>query len=178
MPWVHKDGRIIIEGKGWDKHPYNWSTAWSDADKKRMGLTWKKPSLDKEPFDETFYLGRKTDGTLIEKKLTDEIEKDKNGNIIAETQGLKSIWISRTKNKANNLLSLTDWYIIRASDDSSLAVPSDITAKRKAIRDASKTIEDKITACKTLADFIKLFDKPMKDGVPNGNPAIFDFPEE
>ena len=42
-----------------------------------------------------------------------------------------------------------------------------------------KEIETNINACKKLADFIKLFDTPVdKDGVPTGNPPIFDFPEE
>ena len=77
------------------------------------------------------------------------------------------------------MLTKSDWYIIRATDDSSLAVPSNITAKRKAIRDACKTIEDKILACKTLDNFMKLFDTPMKDGVPTGdNAPIYDFPKE
>jgi hypothetical protein len=75
------------------------------------------------------------------------------------------------------MLSKTDWYIIRASDDSSLAVPSDISEKRKAIRDASKTIEDKINACSKLADFIKLFDAPLKDGVPTGKAPMYNFPD-
>ena len=93
-------------------------------------------------------------------------------------KGLKSEWIAKTKEASNSRLAETDWYIIRASDDSSLAVPSDITAKRKAIRDASKTIEDKINACSKVDDFIKLFDQPLdKNGMPTGNPPIFDFPE-
>ena len=77
-------------------------------------------------------------------------------------------------------MCIRDRYIIRASDDSSLAVPSDITEKRKAIRDASKTIEDKINACSSLADFMKLFDTPVdKDGKPTGdNAPIYDFPKE
>ena len=104
-------------------------------------------------------------------------EEDGKTKLIYE--GLKTIWIRQTKETANSLLKQSDWYIIRASDDSSLAVPSDITAKRKAIRDASKTIEDKINACTSLADFIKLFDAPVdKDGVPTGNAPINDFPDE
>ena len=77
------------------------------------------------------------------------------------------------------MLAKTDWYILRASDDSSLSVPSDITAKRKAIRDACKTIEDKINACSSLDDFKKLFDTPVdSDGNPTGNAPIHDFPKE
>ena len=40
-------------------------------------------------------------------------------------------------------------------------------------------LKKKITDCKTLADFMKLFDAPLdKDKVPTGNAPIYDFPEE
>ena len=182
MPWKH-NGIIIQEGKSWSDgeytHPSNWNIAWGDAEKKKAGLVFEE--IKYEAYDDRFYFSKDNP-----KNLNDTDAKDEKGKQLYEidgktkiiNKGLKSEWIEKTKQTANDMLGKTDWYIIRASDDSSLAVPSDITAKRKAIRDASKTIEDKITACKTLADFIKLFDKPMKDGVPNGNPAIFDFPEE
>jgi len=188
MPWKYK-GTIIKEGKSWSdgtyKHPYNWSSTWSDKDKKDFGLEWEDAPASEQPFNDTFYWGRQSDGTLIERSLTDINEVDENKKPVLDvdgkqvvTKGLKTLWIEKTKETANNMLSNTDWYIIRASDDSSLSVPSDITAKRKAIRDASKTIEDKIAACSKLADFKKLFDTPMKDGIPNGNAPIFDFPED
>jgi len=190
MPWKH-NGNIIREGKPWiaddgTQHPAQW-TRWSDDDKKAKGLTWEDPPASQSPFDKTFYWGRQTDGTLIERSLTDQDAKDESGNQLYEedgktkliNEGLKTIWIRQTKETANSLLKKSDWYIIRASDDSSLAVPSDITAKRKAIRDASKTIEDKINACSSLADFMKLFDTPVdKDNVPTGNAPIYDFPSE
>ncbi len=93
--------------------------------------------------------------------------------------GLKSRYVSRTKLYAQEKLSVSDWYIIRATDDTSLAVPSDITSKRKAIRDASKTIEDKINACTKLSEFMALFDVPVdKDGKITGNAPIDDWPTE
>lgn len=182
MPWKHK-GIIIKEGKSWSdgtyQHPYNWSSSWSEEDKKTFGLKWEND--EDTSYDNRFYFSKG-----VEKKLDDEDQKDENGKQLYEedgktklvNEGLKTTWVRQTKETANSMLSKTDWYIIRASDDSSLAVPSDITAKRKAIRDASKTIEDKINACSKLADFKKLFDTPMKDGIPNGNAPIFDFPED
>ena len=184
MVWKH-NGIIIKEGKTWSdgtyKHPYNWASAWSDADKKKFKLVWEKE--EDTSFDNRFYWSKG-----IERKLDDEDAKDKDGKQLYQqdgktkliNEGLKTIWIRQTKETANSLLKKSDWYIIRASDDSSLAVPSDITAKRKAIRDASKTIEDKINACSSLADFMKLFDTPVdKDGKPTGdNAPIYDFPKE
>ena len=183
MPWKH-NGIIIKEGKSWSdgtyKHPYNWASAWSAEDKKKFKLVWEEEK--DTSFDNRFYSSKD-----VEKKLDDEDVKDADGKQLYEddgktkriNEGLKTIWIRQTKETANSMLTKSDWYIIRATDDSSLAVPSDITAKRKAIRDACKTIEDKILACKTLDNFMKLFDTPMKDGVPTGdNAPIYDFPKE
>ena len=184
MPWKH-NGIIIKEGKPWSdgtyKHPYNWASAWSAEDKKKFKLVWEEEK--DTSFDNRFYSSKD-----VEKKLDDEDVKDADGKQLYEddgktkriNEGLKTIWIRQTKETANSMLTKSDWYIIRATDDSSLAVPSDITAKRKAIRDASKTIEDKINACSSLADFMKLFDTPVdKDGKPTGdNAPIYDFPKE
>ena len=56
MPWKH-NGRIIKEGKSWSdgtyKHPYNWASAWSDADKKKFKLTWEDE--EDTSFDNRFY---------------------------------------------------------------------------------------------------------------------------
>ena len=184
MPWKH-NGIIIKEGKSWSdgtyKHPYNWASAWSDADKKKFKLVWEKE--EDTSFDNRFYWAKD-----VERKLDDEDAKDADGKQLYQedgktkliNEGLKTIWIRQTKETANSMLTKSDWYIIRATDDSSLAVPSNITAKRKAIRDACKTIEDKILACKTLDNFIKLFDSPVdKDGNLTGeNSPIYDFPKE
>ncbi len=181
MPWKYK-GVIIQEGKSWSdgeyNHPSNWNIAWGEAEKKKAGLVFEEIKF--ETFDNRFYWSKDKPKNLI-----DTDAKDTDGKQIYEidgktkviNKGLKSQYIEKTKETANSLLANTDWYIIRASDDSSLAVPSDITAKRKAIRDACKKIEDSITKCSKLEDFIKLFDVPMKDGFPTGNPPIYDFPE-
>tara|TARA_Y100001972_G_C7529302_1_gene266771 strand:+ start:150 stop:719 length:570 start_codon:yes stop_codon:yes gene_type:complete len=182
MAWKTKDGKIIQEGKSWSdgtfNHPYNWASSWSDEDKKKWGLTFTKDA--DLSFDGRFYWSKGKEKNLNDTDAVDKDGKkivDENGKQVVEL-GLKSLWITKTKDRANSKLSITDWYVVRASEDSSLSVPADITAKRKAIRDACKTIEDKILLCSKLADFKKLFDVPMKDGVPTGNPAIIDFPEE
>ena len=183
MPWKHNN-IAIKAGKAWSdkdgvQHPANWMI-WTDLEKKEKGLTWEdEPDTS---FDNRFYWSKG-----VERSLTDILVTDENGEKVIDPmtgkqmvqEGLKTQYIVQTKQTANDMLSKTDWYIIRASDDSSLAVPSDITTKRKAIRDAAKTIEDKINATSKLADFIKLFDAPVdKDGNPTGNAPIYDFPKE
>ena len=185
MPWKHNN-IAIKAGKAWSdkdgvQHPANWMI-WTDPEKKDKGLTWEdEPDTS---FDNRFYTSKN-----VERKLDDEDAKDADGKQLYEQdgktkliyEGLKTIWIRQTKETANSLLKQSDWYIIRASDDSSLAVPSDITAKRKAIRDACKTLEDKINACSSLADFQAMFVVPTDDSNPpnpTGNAPIYDWPTE
>jgi len=189
MPWKKKDGTIIKAGQGWTDdnnivHPSNWMI-WSDTDKKAVGLTWEDPPASEAPFDNRFYWGRKTDGTLIERSLTDVNEVDEDDNPILDengnqvvTKGLKTIWIEKTKQTANDLLSKTDWMITRKAEKGT-AIPDATTKYRDSVRTACNTIETKINNCSNLTEFMALFDTPLdSDGNPTGNAPIYDFPKE
>ena len=181
MPWKH-NGIIIKEGKSWSdgtyKHPYNWASAWSDADKKKFKLVWEEEK--DTSFDSRFYSSKD-----VEKKLDDEDAKDADGKQLYETdgktkivnEGLKTIWIRQTKVTANNYLSKWDWQVTRKAEKDK-PIDSNVATYRDAVRTACDNIEKSITDCKTLADFMKLFDTPIKDGMPTGNAPIYDFPEE
>ena len=181
MPWKHNE-IIIQEGKSWSdgtyKHPYNWASAWSDADKKKFKLVWEEEK--DTSFDNRFYSSKD-----VEKKLDDEDVKDADGKQLYEldgvtkivNEGLKTIWIRQTKETANNYLSKWDWQVVRKAEKDK-AIDSNVATYRDAVRSACDKIEKSITDCKTLADFMKLFDAPMKDGQPTGNAPIYDFPEE
>jgi|TARA_Y100000114_G_scaffold125078_1_gene121019 hypothetical protein len=185
MPWKKSDGTIVQVGKSWVddnkiRHPSNWNI-WTDDYKKKMGLTWEDPPASEESFDINFYSGRKADGTLIEKSLTDVDAVDADGKAIldpntgkqAVVPGLKSIWINRTKLMAQEKLNKHDWMITRKSEKGT-AIPSDVTTYRDAIRTKCTSIETAINNCSSLADFIKLFDAPSLEE----NPPINDFPDE
>ena len=176
MPWKH-NGRIIKVGKGWTDdnnivHPSNWMI-WSDTDKKAAGLTWEDPPASEAPFDNRFYWGRQTDGTLIERNLTDIKEVDEDDNPIV-TKGLKTIWIEKTKQTANDLLSNTDWMITRKTEKGT-AIPDATTKYRDSVRTACNTIETKINNCSNLTQFMALFDSPADS---DDNAPIYDFPKE
>ena len=182
MVWKH-NGVNIKEGKSWTdkdgiKHPSNWMI-WSDEDKKGFGLTWE--AEEDTSFDDRFYFAKG-----IEKKLADINEVDKDGKAIINPQtgkqlvtlGLKSIWIAKTKETANNMLSRTDWYVTRKAETGT-AIPSDISKYRTDVRTATATIETKINNCSKLSEFIALFDIPVdSDGKPTGNAPIYAFPDE
>ena len=184
MPWKH-NGRTIKEGKTWVsdsgvKHPAVWMR-WSDSEKKDNGLTWEDPPVSEAPFDNRFYWGRQANGTLIERSLTDVNEVDTDGKAAIDPMtgkqiiqlGLKSIWITKTKQTANDLLSNTDWMVTRKAEKGT-AIPDATTTYRDSVRTACSTIETKINACSNLTQFMALFDAPS-DG---SNLPMFDFPKE
>ncbi len=190
MPWKKSDGTIVQIGKSWVddnkiRHPSNWNI-WTDAYKKSMGLTWEDPPKSSEAYDDKFYKGRKTDGTLIEKSLTDVNEVDADGKAIIDpetgkqmvTLGLKTIWVAQTKATAQEKLNKHDWMITRKSEKGT-DIPSDVTTYRDAVRTKCASIETSINNCSSLADFIKLFDAPVDSNkIPTGNAPIYDFPDE
>ena len=184
MPWKH-NGRIIRVGKAWvaddnTKKPGTWAS-WTAEFKKANGLVWEDPPASEAPFDNRFYLGRKTDGSLIEKNLTDVNSVDEDGKAVIDhitgkqaiQLGLKSSWITQTKKTANSLLSKSDWMVTRKSEKGT-AIPDATQTYRDSVRTACNTIETKINACSNLTEFMALFDAPS-DG---GNPPMFDFPQE
>jgi hypothetical protein len=185
MPWKKSDGTYIKEGKGWvgvdgTKYPSVWRR-FSDTELKSFGLTWEDPPASAEPVDSRFYWGRKTDGSLIERSLTDVNAVDEDGKAVidpitgkqAVTLGLKSIWVAQTKAIAQDKLNKHDWMVVRNAEKGT-AIPSDVTTYRDAVRTKCASIETAINNCSSLADFMKLFDIPS-DGT---NPTIYDFPDE
>tara|TARA_Y100001937_G_C7019520_1_gene284741 strand:- start:17 stop:589 length:573 start_codon:yes stop_codon:yes gene_type:complete len=189
MPWKLGD-KIIREGRSWSNdsvtHPTNWAI-WSDADKKAAGLTWEDPPASEEPYDSRFYWGRKTDGTLIPKSLTDVKVVNEDGKAVIDpltgqqrvTKGLKTIYIEQSKQTANHKLSATDWYVTRKAEDSTTTIPSDVTTYRAAVRTKSGTIEKAITDAADHTAFMALFDAPVdSDGNVTGNAPINDWPDE
>jgi hypothetical protein len=182
MAWLY-NGRTLKVGKSWTddngyKHPYNWATAWSDEDKTQWGVTWQDdPDTS---YDNRFYWARDVERSLTDINEVDEDDNpilDQDGNQVV-TKGLKTIWIERTKSTANGLLTASDWYVVRNAEKS-VAIPSEISTYRDAVRTATGTIETAINACADLDAFKALFVVPTDaDGNPTGNAPIYDFPEE
>ena len=182
MPWKHNN-KTIKAGKAWSdkdgvQHPANWMI-WTDPEKKDKGLTWEdEPDTS---FDNRFYYSKG-----VEKSLTDILVTDENGEKVIDPMtgkqmvqiGLKTQYIAQTKQTANDLMSSSDWMIIRNAEKST-AIPEATTKFRDSVRTKCAEIETAINACSSLADFIKLFDAPVdKDGNPTGNAPIYDWPTE
>ena len=190
MPWKY-NGSTLRPGKAFTgtdgtKYPAVWMR-YSNSEKTAIGITWEDPPASEAPYDNRFYSGRQTDGTLIPRSLTDVNEVDEGGNAIIDmmtgkqlvTKGLKTIYIEQTKQTANDKLSETDWYVTRKAEDSTTTIPSDVTTYRAAVRTKSGQIETAITNAADHAAFMALFDAPVdSDGNPTGNAPINDWPDE
>ena len=81
MPWKH-NGRTLKEGREWvddsgNQHSKVWMR-YSDSQKATFKIVWEDPPASEAPYDNRFYSGRKTDGTLIPRSLTDinEVDED------------------------------------------------------------------------------------------------------
>ena len=188
MPWK-LEHKIIRAGQAWTdlngiQHPKVWMR-YTDAEKKAFGLTWEDPPAREEAFDNRFYWGRQTDGTLIPKSLTDVNEVDADGNALKDvdgnqivTLGLKTIWVAQTKRTANDKLAVHDWYIVRNAEKST-AIPSSVTTYRDAVRTKCAEIETALNDASDLAAFMALFEDTIDS---NGNVTavakINDWPDE
>ena len=161
MPWKH-NSRTIREGRGWIsddglKHPQNWASCWSDADKKSFGLTWEDPPA---AFDSRFYWDADTAKSL------DDVTQS-NGSV---AEGLKTQWVRSIKKTANSLLSSTDWYVTRKAEAGS-AIPDTVQDYRSSVRAKCAEIESTINSVTSIDDFIKLFESNDRS-----TPEINDWP--
>ena len=188
MPWKH-NGKTLKEGREWiddsgNQHSKVWMR-YSDSQKATFKIVWEDPPASEAPFDNRFYWGRQTDGTLIPRSLTDVNEVDEDGNALKDadgnqvvTPGLKTTWISQTKRMANDKLAVHDWYVTRKAEKST-AIPSSVTTYRDAVRTKCGEIETALNGASDLAEFMALFeDERNSDGTVKTIAKINDWPDE
>ena len=81
-------------------------------------------------------------------------------------EGLKTILIRQVKAQAAGILTETDWYVVRKSEEST-AIPSSITTHRRAVRSKQAEMETAITnasdtpALETLYTYTRQEDKSV-----------------
>ena len=189
MPWKH-NGRILKAGQAWvddsgNQHSKVWMR-YSDSQKATFSIVWEDPPASEAPFDNRFYWGRQSDGTLIPKILTDVNEVDADGNAINDpitgeqkvSLGLKSVWVARTKRTANDKLAVHDWMVTRKAEKST-AIPTEVQTYRDAVRTKCGEIETALNGAADLAAFMALFENTVdSDGNVTAVAKINDWPDE
>jgi|TARA_R110000823_G_scaffold310064_1_gene434757 hypothetical protein len=109
-------------------------------------------------------------GNAVARELDDTTEVDDNGDTVS-TQGLKSKKKIEIKSQSNNLLTSTDWHVIKATEVESYSVPAEQTTYRAAVRTASNDMEALIDACTSVDELAALY------VYTNGSRPLGEFPE-
>lgn len=168
------------------QYPRNWLQLATAEEKEAIGIT---EVADPEPYNADVYVGRDSDGNLIEKPLDDVPSVDNDGNPILDgfgnqrvSVGLKNQWIAKQKEEAANLLRSTDWYAVRKAETDA-AIPADVATYRANVRTVSGTREGEISACATAAELIALVTahqfvlNDAGETVTNSEPFLTPWPE-
>jgi len=137
-PFTHPDGRQFAG---------DWSRLTSD-ELKSVGITYE---ADPEPFDSKYYFSAGNPRQL-------DNSTDDKGNV---TTGVRTNVLEEQKTAAGQLLSSSDWYVVRKSETDE-AIPSNVTTYRAAVRTVCGTREAEIAAVKTTQELEALMNAPAK----------------
>ena len=95
------------------------------------------------------------DKDAVDSEGNNVLDEDGNQVII---EGLKSVFKKEVKIQAKNLLSSSDWYVIRKAEDSESTIPSNIATYRAAVRTRSNEMETQIDGAADAAAMETLFE--------------------
>ena len=150
-------------------------TLWTEAERNAVGLYTVE--IDKTNFkSEEWYINtditysydassnkvKGTYGTATAKPHADTLftAQDETDGLGTEgelkAEGLKTKLIRQVKQEAQNILSETDWYVVRKADTAE-AVPSSIATHRAAVRTKQASMDTAITNASDTAALITLY---------------------
>ena len=137
-----KPGKSWVDDNGFT-HPSNWATAWSTDEKTARGI--KEVTMQAKPDGKFYWVsGPALDGSWTSTaKNIDDVTETIDGKEVV-TKGIKSQWITKTKETANSLLSPTDWQVT-AKAERDRAIDSDVATYRAAVVAKCAAIEKAIT---------------------------------
>ncbi len=88
-----------------------------------------------------------------------------------ELDDVKSQKKANVKSQAGEILTATDWYVVKATEVESYSVPEATTTYRADVRTASNDMESKIDACLTVDELAALY------VYTDGSRPLGEFPE-
>ena len=174
---VHKAKAVRIDDVN---HPATIFTSWSASELKDIGVY----PYSETRVDERFYEYSDFQYTIGSDAVTgawktktaksmDDVTKDE-----VIYPGLKSIWITSTKDTAKSLLAQTDWYVTRLAEKTT-AISSKVSTYRDKVRAACDKIETAIKACSDVAALEAMFVVPVdSDGKATGKAPMHDWPDD
>ena len=162
---------------GENQYPRAIYTSWSTAEREAIGI-YEVVFDNSNKKDEKYYnntnqsfafadgVATASYGSATDKELADVTEDG------ITTPGLKTNKKENIKQQASNLLTSTDWHVIKATEVESYSVPAEMTTYRAAVRTASNDMEVLIDACSTVDELAALY--VYKDG----SRPLGEWPEE
>ena len=164
MPYM-LDGRRLRVGRSFKtaegvSYSQLWATQLSDEQKTAIGIKWED---DPAPFDVKYYFSAGNPRQL-------DNGTDSEGNA---TPGIRPSILEEQKAAANQLLSSTDWYVVRKSE-TDVAIPNNVATYRAAVRTVCGTREAEIAAVKTTEALEALMKAP--DKITNDAGEVVDNP--
>lgn len=138
------------------QYPKNWLRLSTPEQREAIGITEQS---DPPIWDQRYYWGYDQEGNLIPKQLEDEVVTSEEGQSYTQT-GLKTLYISQTKETANTLLAPTDWYIVRKFERD-IDVPVGIASYRAAVIEVSEERETLISNVTTVDELKGLYESSV-----------------
>jgi len=144
MAWKYgqktlRGGKAWVDDEGF-KHPPSW-VQWSDADKKKWGVTWEDDPTPLGYYDSEYYYGWNSDGDALRPKPLADLKISK---------------LKNAKEMSNDSFSSTDWYVTRKTEKN-IAIPSEITAFRDAVRANYNVLKTDINNASDVVELIACY---------------------
>lgn len=134
------------------QYPKNIFTVWSESELNNVGLyTVVFDNSNKK--DDSCYTNTDVSYAFADGKVTASYKTA----TAKELLGLKSQKKALIKSQAGVILTVTDWYVIKATEVESYSVPEATTTYRADVRTASNDMESKIDACSTVDELADLY---------------------
>ena len=125
---------------------------WSEAERNAIGVyTIVRDNSNKK--DDSLYTNTEVSYAFADGKVTASY-----GTATAkELSGLKTEKKRIIKQQASDLLTVTDWYVVKATEVESYSVPEATTTYRADVRTKSNDMEVLIDACTTVDELAALY---------------------
>ena len=149
------------------QYPKNIFTVWSKEKKEAIGI-YEIVRDNSNKKDDSLYTNTEVSYAFADGKVTASYGTANP----KELSGLKTEKKKIIKQQASDLLTPTDWYVIKATEVESYSAPEATTTYRADVRTASNEMEAKINACTTVDELAALY------VYTDGSRPLGEFPEE
>ena len=144
---IHQPKAIMINDV---QHPKTiFTQAWTNEERKAIGIlpyTYSGSNINNEYYTSTF----------SDSVGDDAVTRTYTNNAVSDLAELKTNKITGAKSHANQLLSDTDWYVVRNAETST-AIPSEITSFRTAVRTNYAALKTAITDAANVAAVAEIY---------------------